>query len=52
MFLADLRLIFNNCYTFNPVESLVYADGRTLEELVSALCASVGIKYKPGKQGK
>jgi N-acetylglutamate synthase-like GNAT family acetyltransferase len=52
MFLADLRLIFSNCYTFNPVESLIYADGRALEELVSALCASVGIKYPPGKQRK
>lgn len=32
-FVADVRLLFNNCYTFNPPDSDVYQMGRKLESV-------------------
>ncbi|CAD6224100.1 GSCOCG00005481001-RA-CDS [Cotesia congregata] len=35
--LADVRLMFKNAYTFNPVESSVYQQARSLEEFFEKL---------------
>ncbi|XP_067000025.2 E3 ubiquitin-protein ligase TRIM33 [Anabrus simplex] len=36
-FVSDMRLIFRNAYTFNPKESQVYQDAKTLEEFFDTL---------------
>ncbi|BES90631.1 BBC [Nesidiocoris tenuis] len=36
-FIADIRLVFKNAFTFNAIGSQVYADGMTLEEFLETL---------------
>ncbi|KAG8303484.1 hypothetical protein J6590_007138 [Homalodisca vitripennis] len=33
----DIRLVFKNAYTFNPKESQVYSDAKSLEEFLDML---------------
>nr|CAD7448186.1 unnamed protein product [Timema bartmani] len=36
-FIADIRLIFRNAYIFNPKESQVFQDAKSLEEFFDSL---------------
>uniref|UniRef100_A0A0A9ZDP7 E3 ubiquitin-protein ligase TRIM33 n=4 Tax=Lygus hesperus TaxID=30085 RepID=A0A0A9ZDP7_LYGHE len=36
-FINEIRLVFRNAFTFNPIGSQVYADGMTLEEFLETL---------------
>lgn len=39
-FIADIKLIFNNCYTFNAKESQLSQTAKALEEFFNQLIAS------------